>query len=312
MRFPNCIAVTALLACPPVAAQSPTPEPITLPSSEEKNNDEIIVEAPPTVTERRRELRKMVTSLFRNPRREMTIASFGLPVCPKVFGLPDDAALAISARMKENARSMGVRTAKSDKCRHNISVIFVPPSEGPAKTWLDEDSEPLKHLLMWQRMNVLKEHGPVRAWNHEAVRSDEGLLIPNRTGVPIDETLAMNQIWMASRISLPISMEISGAAVLIELEAANGKTIEQLGDYATMRTLANIGGIDPETVPAAPTILTLFQDDEPPEELTTFDRALISKLYSMRGNARKKRFYSNIAGKAVAMEMDENTQASDR
>jgi hypothetical protein len=106
---------------------------------------------------------------------------------------------------------------------------------------------------------------------------------------------AANKIPFASRLSLPISVEVTGSVVMIELAQANGKTLTQLADYATMRTLANTNGLDPQSVPAAPTILTLFQDEDAPAELTQFDRSLISGLYSTTTRGRENRFYSRIA-----------------
>lgn len=275
--------------------------PFSLPAAPDTQaaaEKDILVEAPPTLNERKRELKKMISSLLRNPRSGRTLGTFFDAPCPKVFGLPPEAAEAIRQRILLNAKQLDAnRRNPRENCKHNISVIFVPSGKGPAQDWFDIDSEVLKHLLSYERVRVIEEDGPVRAWSYDAVRSHDGFLLPDRTGRRLNQLARFaNRVPFATRLKSQATAEIGGSVVMIELESANGKTLNQLADYATMRALANLGGIDPETAPAASTILTLFQDGEDaPQELTSFDRSFLTKLYSLPRNTLENRYYSSIA-----------------
>lgn len=96
-----------------------------------------------------------------------------------------------------------------------------------------------------------------------------------------------------------VTTEITGAAVLISREAARGFTLAQLADYATVRSLIGTSAPSEDGAMAAPTILTLFTDTEPPAEMTSFDRALVAELYNASRNSSARRVYNDIA-RAVA------------
>ncbi len=281
------------------AAQPTTDQSETIAAADQVT---IVVEAPATKLERQRELKKMVTEIFRMPRRCRTAGTFFEAICPKIVGLPDDAAKVIKARIEENAARLGAnRRDPSAPCIHNVLVEFVPPEKGEPVDWLTYDSNELSHLLSYQRIWVLEEEDPVRAWNTIQIRSADGIPIPERSYSRFQQ--AQNRLRSTSRLRNPTTTEIRSAAVLIELVSANGKTLQQLADYATMRALASTGEIDADSIPAAQTILTLFQDDAAPEGLTIFDEALISGLYSKSRNAPPKRYYSSIAATAANMEL---------
>ncbi|MFL0356144.1 hypothetical protein ACI5KX_06650 [Erythrobacter sp. GH1-10] len=301
--------MAALLGAASASAQSTgsaAPEKVTEASSDDP---EIVVEAPPTDLERRRELREMAEEIIRPPRLGRTIGTFFDAICPKVFGLPEEPAAAIETRIRQNADRLGAnRRDPRENCNHNISVVFVAPQKGPPSVWLNERSELLDHLLSYERARVLEETGPVRSWTYTAFRSADGNVLPEQMGRPLENVADFaNPLRLESRLRSRTTNEIIGAMVLIELASAQGKTLEQLADYATMRTFAPTGGIAPDVVPAAPTILTLFQDEEPPEGLTVFDRALISKLYDSSRNALASRYFSDIGARALAMESEERS-----
>ncbi|MEM7666214.1 MAG: hypothetical protein AAF250_10205 [Pseudomonadota bacterium] len=303
------LASTFLASQP--AVDQPAPQQVRSQETTEEGPDTIIVEAPPTKLERRRELRKMATKMIRRPRRQLPLGTFFMPICPEVSGVPADFARAMEDRMRRNAKDLGVRVRSSPDCRPNITVLFVPPEAGPPEKWLDYNSDMLRHLLSFQRMWVIDEKGPVRAWNVTALRDSDGAPQKRRAGVPTNtstEVNIANQVRFVSRLAHNVTMEILGSFILIELGAANGKSVNQLADYATMRTFADTSSVPPGDAVAAQTIITLFQDEDAPEELTEFDRALISKLYSAPRNSLARRVYSNVAGRAVNLEEASNPQ----
>ncbi|MEM7703000.1 MAG: hypothetical protein AAF251_13760 [Pseudomonadota bacterium] len=298
----NWIGTLALaLAAPAIAQTDPSPD-------RAEPDGGILVEAPPSKGERKRELRRMISDLFRNPRSGRTVATFLDSPCPEVFGIPDTSGAAIASRIRANAAQLGVnRRTPRENCKRNISVIFVGPEKGQASDWLADDSELLDHLLLYERTRVLKEEGPVRAWTYKKVLSADGFDIPDRNGRSAASLANFaNRVVFPTRLSKPISVELSGAVVMIEREKAHGKSLEQLADYATMRAFADLNGMSSEHAYAAPTILTLFEDNDAPGALTGFDRAFLSKLYRAPRNSRKNRFFSVIAANA---ERDERETA---
>ncbi|WP_086609021.1 hypothetical protein [Erythrobacter donghaensis] len=261
--------------------------------------DPIIVRPPPTEAERERELRDFARAVIRPAKLREPIAKFAFPVCVEVRGLaPDDAAV-IAERIRDNARALGVGADDAPDCVPTVRVAFMAPAAGPAAQWLTQDSPQLAHLAGYQRERVLGEPGPVRAWNKVAVRDATGKAFRPQLGDQF-RFPTFTEIEPLSASDPIATTEITGAAVLIGREAAEGLTLGQLADYATMRALLGTGA--PEGAAPALTILTLFSDPRPPEGLTDFDRALVRELYDASRNAKPRRVFTDIARAAVAAE----------
>jgi hypothetical protein len=290
-RISVIAALTAALVQPAMIRAEPPPF----------QGDPIIVRPPPTEAERHKQLRDFTREVIRPPRMNQPVAKFFYPVCVQVLGLEAEAAGVIAARIRENAEALGVGADPKPDCVPTLRVAFMAPAAGPAAEWLTMESPQLAHLASYQRERVLAEGGPVRAWNRVVVRDFNGQPIRladarviggmDLAPVPIDPYSATDPI---------VTTEITAAAVLIAREAADGLTLGQLADYATMRTLLGTGAPDGDT--PAPTILTLFADPQAPAGLTNFDRALVRELYDASRNAKPRRVFNDIARAAVAAE----------
>lgn len=276
-----------------IAATSPAAGQDASGGAPQTTEPNIIVTPPPTEAERHRELRDFTREVIRPPHINQPLAKFAYPVCVQVLGLAPDDATVIAERIRENARVLGVGADPKPGCVPTVRVAFMSPAAGPATGWLTANAPQLAHLASYQRDRVLAENGPVRAWNKVAVRDSYG------QPIQLGETSLIDP-QPISRTDPLVTTEITGAAVLIARDAAEGFTLGQLADYATMRTLIDTGA--PDGVPPAPTILTLFDDPEPPAELTAFDEALVRELYDASRNAKPRRVYNDIARAAVAAE----------
>lgn len=266
----------------PAAAQDAAPEGTT-----------IIVSPPLTEKERKEELREFTKEIVRPPRMRHPVAKFFYPICPQVLGLAADEAKAIAERIRENARALGVGANTDPACLPTLKVAFMAPTAGPSQSWLSAESKQLAHLAIYERERVLAESGPVRAWNRVAVRDFNGQRI---------EVGQMIRIEPYGRNDPIVTTEITGAAVLIARQAAEGFTFAQLADYITMRTLIGTGAPSNEAGVPARTILTLFDEQDPPAEMTSFDRALVAELYNASRNSAPRRIYNDIARAAVESE----------
>lgn len=282
-----------------IAAASPAAGQDAPGAAEPAMGPNIIVTPPPTEAERHKTLRDFTREVIRPPRINQPVAKFAFPVCVQVLGLaPDDAAV-IAERIRENAEALGVGADPKPDCVPTVRAAFMAPAAGPATGWLTAESQQLAHLASYQRGRVLAESGPVRAWNKVAVRDFYGLPIR-----PDEVTLVDPQ--PLSRTDPLVTTEITGAAVMIARDAAEGFTLGQLADYVTMRALLDTGA--PEGEAPVPTILTLFTAADPPAELTTFDHALVRELYDASRNAKPRRVYNDIARAAVAAEQSEEAR----
>ena len=268
------------------------PPPPSSYSEPQQDGDGIVVTPPPSEANRRKELREIVRELIRKPRRGRPIARFFYPICPQILGLKPADAAAIAQRMRANAQAIGLGQNAKSNCKPNITVAFLGPDSGPPDKWLRYDSSAVSHLARWQRMRVLAEQGPVRAWSRTQVRDADGR--PFR----FDE--GFTEVRYLGRLEYEVTNEITGAAVLIERGAAEGKSLRQLADYVTMRALARTNGADSEV--SASTILLLFDRAEPPSGLTAFDFALLSELYAAPRNSWERSIYRRIAARTVEME----------
>ncbi|AUX70512.1 hypothetical protein CHX26_14285 [Porphyrobacter sp. HT-58-2] len=280
------IALAGVSAVPAAAqdaaAQDNTPQGTT-----------IIVRPPLTEDERKQELREFTKQIVRPPRMRHPVAKFFYPICPQVLGLAPEEAEAIVERIRENARALSVGANTDPACLPTVKVAFMAPAAGPSDRWLTADSAQLAHLAIYERERVLAETGPVRAWNR--------VLMRDFNGEPI-EVGRMIFIEPYNRNDPIVTTEITGAAVLIAREAAEGFTLAQLADYITMRALIGTGApLSEEGVPAR-TILTLFDEPDPPAEMTLFDRSLVAEIYNASRNSSPRRVYNDIARAAAESE----------
>ncbi|MCX9146305.1 hypothetical protein [Erythrobacter sp. WG] len=268
----------------------------------------IIVTPPPTERERRGKLRDFTKQIIRSPRLRQPVAKFLHPVCVKVLGLAAPDAEAIAQRIRAHARDFGIGSDDNPDCIATVRVAFMAPEAGPPERWLSADSPSIAHLAGYQREQVLSEAGPVRGWNRVAVRDVNGRAFRVRLGdqLRFPEYAEVEAFNSSDPI---VTTEITGAALLISREAAHGFTLAQLADYATVRTLVGTSAPSRDGSVPASTILSLFDDAEPPAEMTSFDRALVAELYNASRNSSARRAYNDIARSAAEAEAERATKS---
>ncbi len=287
------VVFAAMLAMQTASTNEPGPQSDQVASSQE-DQDAIVVTGTPIDVERRTQIRRMAREVVRKPRNGYPIARFFLPVCPKVVGLAPADAETVERRIRDNARDFGPGERSEGDCEPNLKVVLLADSVGPADTWLDLDSDSISHLLSYQKQRVLDEKGPVRAWAISELRDFDGR--------PLESLSGVNNVRLRSRLNYSVTNEITGAMMLIEFSAVKDKTLQQLADYASMRAFVGADSVTGESGAPVDTILTLFDDATPPEGLTEFDRALISKLYSLPRNARTARIFGAVASRTINLE----------
>lgn len=275
-RLTVAMASAALWAMPPLAAQT---APAQASADEAPLNSTIVVTGKqaqaPTGNEVLNEARG-ISRLGPYDAYVVALARFWEPVCPGVTGLRADYAEAMVERMRGNVVRLKVPLAKPG-CSPNLVVAF----EEDGRLLLSglERQRPGIFSLVSQseQAEMLADKAPVRVWNNIAERW---------TGAgPLPEKGVKASVWgQLDRNAMPYGYDILGALIVFDRSAAEGLTLTQLADYATMRGLSHTR--PPSGAQPMATILSLFdQGGAGPDELTDFDIGYLRSLYWWRPNA---------------------------
>ena len=310
LLFP--VAALAALAAVSSAAAQPVPDPNILVTGERD---------PPTEREITAQARNI--SIIGDP-LDNPLPRFEDWICPGVLGLTEEASAYIIERIRYNAEQYNLRLAPNDgTCEPNLIVAFIDDAQNALADLARRNGYMLAGLSVSERGDLLEAPGAARVWVNTVTRTRDGMptesardasSAPERRGStfggtdgggnPITAPYSMPLPPVAatqaaqSRIFFPIREDIVSVMVLFDRAEVRGKTLLQLADYATMRSLATTRETSGE--PAAETILSLFDGDGPkPERLTAFDQGYLDSLYRGIPNLPAQ---SKIAGVADAME----------
>jgi hypothetical protein len=205
------------------------------------------------------------------------LARFEDPVCPGVVGLQVDYATALVARIRANAAELGIQTADEDNCEPNLIVAFLSDGRDYLQRLNGERGWLFESLDRSERQALLNSEGPARAWITTITRTRDGLPVRRRENLV---NIPHAGMWSAhSLIYVPTRQDITSAMVLIDRDAIEGYSANQLADYASLFGFADFV---PQADADTPSIQRLFdtQGTSPPESLTLFDRAYLERLYS--------------------------------
>jgi hypothetical protein len=225
-------------------------------------------------------------------------------ICPGVLGLKDDAAAYIIERLRYNAEQYNLRLAPNDgSCKPNLIVAFIDDAQNALVELARNNGYMLAGLSVSARGELLEAPGAARVWVNTLTRTRDGMPTqssrdakgaPERLGStsagtdqqgnPLSASFGLALPPVAatqaahSRIFFPVREDIVSVMVLFDRAQVRGKSLLQLADYATMRSLATTRETRGE--PEAETILSLFDGEGPkPERLTAFDLGYLASLY---------------------------------
>ncbi|WP_213980019.1 hypothetical protein [Sphingomonas sp. dw_22] len=195
------------------------------------------------------------------------------PVCPAVIGFADPYNAMIAKRIRKIAAKAGVRVA-GEKCRGNLILVLTPDADALVKDMRKNNPEIFEGVNTVDLQRAFQD-GPVHVWNTTEILNEDG---QRATG----GTLTVKS---ASILELPTQQAIVGSMVVIDNDAALGKTLTQIADYTAMRALA--GARPPKAGIEAETILTLFDPQVvAPPRATSIDQSYLQGLYETRPTSR--------------------------
>lgn len=264
---PSLLGATALAICTPALAQDaegPGTDPIVVTGEIDREID---------AGEANRQARAITP---RGTTIGQPLARFQTAICPGVWGLDGESAHFIIDRIYYNAENAGLELNEAAGCAANVIVAFVTEPLEEFNDMRAHDHHLLNGLTFWEKKAVSETEGPVLVWNAVSTRTTGGQA---RSGNPPSfESTQTSRLNAGSRRDLEMSVVMIDSDLLEDLDAL------ALADYVTMRVLArtNPPGVDDVNYG---TVLSLFSDPvNAPQQLTEFDRAYLTTLYSGRAN----------------------------
>ncbi|MFN3515626.1 MAG: hypothetical protein ACK4YM_00505 [Novosphingobium sp.] len=210
------------------------------------------------------------------------------PICVKVFGIAPAFGNLVAERIGGNAKALGLAVAKPG-CEPNLWIGFFRDSKKQVQQLRKKDPAFFATLDRLDIKRIFKGSDAVQVWHASEIRSVDGRPIPiielEVAGRKIET--AYNPQYSGTRLASPIRNDINATILVFDRDQANGKTVQQLADYATFRALAPVQDFAQVAPDAVPSILMLFTPGAvPPDGLTEFDWAYLSAFYKLDRGAK--------------------------
>jgi hypothetical protein len=234
-------------------------------------------------------------------------------VCPKVYGVPPAIAERVVLRVRAVATAADIKLAKPD-CDPNIAITFVDDGAGFARTMQKKSRRHLADVTIREKEELFKTDAPIRWWyatvegSSEAPGSgDGGIAATGAGGGEGGQSVLAGVAGSAdgrgnippSLISTRSARSIATATVVIDVNRAQGTSLDAVADYAAFVALAEI---DPPKEAPQQSILTLFAGGA--EGLTERDRDFLTALYKIPLDRQAYQQRGLMTGKLVKAAQD--------
>ena len=184
------------------------------------------------------------------------------PYVPDAIGMAQAFDDRVAGRIAEDARAAGIAAGKAG-CHPNITVVFIENGQALVREMRRSHAELFGDMEPHAIGRLVDDPGPIHTWTITETTSRDGdkLRVGTSTGVRAPEL----QVRSASIIQLTTKRNIVATIIIVDIPAAIGKGLDQIADYAAMRTLAETrgagrrrrcAGYDPPAVPPGRTTCT--------------------------------------------------------
>ena len=211
-------------------------------------------------------------------------------ICVKVFGIDSAYGALIAARIHQNVRTLG-QPVGGLGCQPNVWIGFTRNSRVEVAKLRKQQPAMFATLDSFEIDRIFGGSGAAQVWHATEIRSVDGRPMPimeiSLPGVARPVEVKVNSQYQSGKLVSPIRSDINGTIVIFDRDRANGKSVQQLADYATFRILAPVQDLVTVSPGAMPSILQLFTDGaEQPDGLTEFDWAYLSAYYKLDRGAK--------------------------
>ena len=212
------------------------------------------------------------------------------PICVKLFGIDPAYGELIKVQVNQNVQTLGLKVGGSG-CSPNVWIGFTRNSKVQVEALRKQQPGLFGELRPFEIARVLGGSGAAQVWHAAETRSVDGRPIPimefSTPDLARKIEVKTNSQYSGGRLNSPIRSDINGTIIVFDRDRANGRSVQQLADYATFRILAPVQ--DFATVPpgAVPSILMLFTEGaDAPDGLTEFDWAYLTAYYKLDRGAK--------------------------
>jgi hypothetical protein len=255
--------------------------------------------------------RTTLTTMLRNVIAEAhtgQIGRFETKLCPRVIGLPADWTAYTEQMVRRNAEVAGLSMQTVD-CHPNALVIFIDEPQRLVSELSKFEGGFFGHLDLHDKNRLIGKARPVYSWRVIDIKDRDGLDLGVVKGIPVatssnpGSTGGMPTSFMpvnarivrnarASHVGENTRQDILLSFAVIDKASAEGKTLRQLADIATLHLLLDIK-MDSEAQAAKDSILSLFvprsEGSAVPDRMSVVDKAMLAGLYKIKDNALNAR-----------------------
>jgi hypothetical protein len=174
------------------------------------------------------------------------LARWTVPICPLVIGLKPQEKLAVSERIKKDAKLVGAPVSAGQTCKPNVTIAFAPdPQElmtkitehwSVARSTLGDMDGPM------HARKVSKISAPIQAWYTTTTKGRGDL--PGSWEVPWPDVTQYCGpstpcfVGEASSLNDGIQSVFSNVFIVVDVRKADGREIGTVADYVAMLALS--------------------------------------------------------------------------
>ncbi len=228
-------------------------------------------------------------------------------VCVGIDNAPVDLTQPLRQRIEGNLKSLDIEVGDFG-CKVNAVIVFDRDAHRFVN-WLADQNAGVAYASLYlpERRRLIKPVRPVYNWHVTDLGPREQFLGQGQTltqqGASGGRGFQGAQFDPGGRILAQFTpAETSLTFSVVDYDAIDGLTIEQLGDYLTMQMLVEFrpdmhGSVPPDS------ILNLFtekgSDPDAAPEMSALDRVILSEIYGNRQNFGAGAVRASIARKSV-------------
>jgi hypothetical protein len=269
-------------------------------------NDIVVTGKAKTPEEERKEIREYIrnTGIAKG---ETPAARWTIPVCPKVYGVPEAIADRVTAQVRAVAIAANIKTAKAD-CEPNIAITFVDNGAAFANTMRKKSHRHFSDVDLREKDVLFESDAPIRWWYATTQGAADGT--PSQSGGTIaagvtggegGQSVLAGVVGSTSGFSIKDSLISTGTArsivtatVVIDVNKATGTSLNAVADYAAFVALAEI---DPPKEAPPQSVLGLFAGAS--DGMTQRDRNFLTALYKIPLDRQAYQQRGNLTGKLL-------------